>query len=93
MLGDISYLSSAERNANFILNKQLREDGGLNHIYKAGKSSINGYLEDYAATIDAFIALYEATLNSKWLNASRDLTNYVFDYFFDNKSNMFFFDS
>lgn len=87
------YLASAEKNANFIINNQLREDGGLNHNYKNGKSNINGYLEDYASTIDAFIALYENTLNEKWLNTARDLTNYTFDHFYDETSKMFYFTS
>jgi uncharacterized protein YyaL (SSP411 family) len=93
VFGNNAYLASAEKNANFILKHQLRPDGGLNHNYKNGKSSINGYLEDYATTIEAFITLYENSLNEKWLNAARDLTNYTFDHFFDTKSNMFFFTS
>ncbi len=93
VLGNANYLASAKKNANFILSTMLREDGGLNHSYKDGKSTINGYLEDYASVIDAFIALYEATLEQKWLNTSRDLANYAFDHFFDDKSNMFFFTS
>jgi len=88
-----SYLNAAKKNALFIVNNQLREDGGLNHNYKDSKSTINGYLEDYAATIDAFIALYENTLDEKWLYTSRDLANYVFDYFFDETSKMFYFTS
>ena len=87
------YLASAEKNADFIVNNQLREDGGLNHNYKNGKSNINGYLEDYASTIDAFIALYENTLNEKWLNTARDLANYTFDHFYDETSKMFYFTS
>lgn len=93
VLGDTTYLEIAMKNADFILNKQLREDGGLNHNYKDGKSTINGFLEDYAAIIDAFIALYEQTLDTKWLFASRDLTNYTFDHFFDDQSKLFFFTS
>ena len=93
VFGDTDYLASAEKNANFIINNQLREDGGLNHNYKNGKSNINGYLEDYAATIDAFITLYENTLNEKWLNTARDLANYTFDHFYDETSNMFYFTS
>ena len=31
------------------------------------KVLINGYLEDYATVIDAYISLYEATLNEQWL--------------------------
>ena len=90
---DERYLAVAKKNALFILNNQLREDGGLNHNYKDGKSTINGYLEDYAATIDAFITLYENTLDEKWLITSRDLTNYAFDHFFDDVSKMFYFTS
>lgn len=93
VLGDESYLNSALKNANFIVNTQLREDGGLNRNYKNGKSTINGYLEDYAATIESFLVLYEVTLDEKWLNSSRDLVNYTLDYFFDDKSKMFFFTS
>ena len=90
---DNDYLVSAEKNAAFIINNQLREDGGLNHNYKDGKSTINGYLEDYATTIDAFIALYENTLDEKWLITARNLANYTFDHFFDNTNKMFYFTS
>ena len=91
--GEDSFLKTALKNARFIVNKQLREDGGLNHSYKEGKSTINGYLEDYATVIEAFITLYEATLDAKWLYHSRDLVNYSFDHFFDDRSKMFFFTS
>jgi len=93
VFGKKEFLVSAEKNANFIINNQLREDGGLNHNYKNNKSTINGYLEDYATTIDAFITLYENTLDDKWLLISRDLANYVFDHFLDEKSSMFYFTS
>ena len=93
VFGEEDYLASAEKNANFILNTQLREDGGLYHNYKNGTSTINGYLEDYASTIDAFLALYENNLDEKWLTTARDLANYSLDHFFDKKSNMFFFTS
>jgi len=92
-LGDDTYLDSAIKNANFIINVQLRQDGGLNRSYKNGKSTINAYLEDYAATIESFIVLYENTLDEKWLNNSRDLTNYALDHFFDDSNKMFFFTS
>lgn len=93
VLGNEDYLISAKKNANFILNTQLREDGGLNHNFKNETSSINGYLEDYASTVDAFISLYESTLDEKWLYSARDLANYTFDHFFDDTSKMFFFTS
>ncbi len=93
VLGDRTYLETAIKNAEFIINAQLRSDGGLNHNYKNGKSTINGFLEDYATTIDAFISLYEQTLDLKWLLTARDLTNYTLEHFFDEKSHLFFFTS
>src|SRR5690606_3138686 len=37
VLDNKSYLEAAEKNAHFIINNQLRKDGGLNHNYKDGK--------------------------------------------------------
>ena len=93
VFGNESYLKTALKNAEFIATKQLRPDGGLNHNYKEGKSTINGYLEDYSSVIDAFISLYEITLDEKWLNMAKNLTNYAFDHFYDDTSKMFFFTS
>ncbi|GAA4279865.1 thioredoxin domain-containing protein [Gaetbulibacter aestuarii] len=93
VFNNVAYLASAEKNANFILNTQMKSDGGLYHNYKNGTSNINGYLEDYAETIDAFISLYEATFDEKWLTTSRDLANYTLDHFYDDTSGMFFFTS
>ncbi|MCF6182822.1 thioredoxin domain-containing protein [Lutibacter sp.] len=87
------FLEVALKNARFIVSKQLTVDGGLNHSYKNGKSTINGYLEDYATVIDAFIDLYQVTLDEKWLTTAKQLTDYAFDHFFDEKTHMFYFTS
>ncbi|WP_340075334.1 thioredoxin domain-containing protein [Leptobacterium sp. I13] len=93
IFGDDHYLDIAIKNAHFLLQKQLREDGGLNHNYKKGKSTINGYLEDYATLADAYIALYEVTLDDTWLHTSKSFVNYCFDHFFDDTSKLFYFTS
>lgn len=93
VLGTEPYLETAKKNAFFIINNQLKKDGGLYHNHKNGKSTINGFLEDYATTIEAFIALYETTLDETWLATARDLTNYTFDHFFDKTSPLFYFTS
>jgi len=93
VFGNKPYLDIALKNAEFIMESQYRDDGGLFHNFKEGKSTINGYLEDYATTIEAFLGLYEQTLNDKWLLTARDLTHYVFDHFMDDSSKMFFFTS
>jgi uncharacterized protein YyaL (SSP411 family) len=87
------YLNAAQTNAQFLIDHQLQKNGALNHSYKDGKSTINGYLEDYAAVIDAFIALYEVTLNELWINKANELAAYTFENFFDAEKNMFYFTS
>ena len=91
--GEQHFLEVALKNANFILDKQLRKDGGLNHSYKKGRSTINGYLEDYAFVIDAFLKLYEATFDVKWLKEANALMAYSLEHFYDHESGMFFFTS
>lgn len=87
------FLEVAVKNARFILNTQLRTDGGLNHNYKNGKSTINGYLEDYCFTIEAFIALFEASFNETYLHKAHDLMDYCILHFQDKESGMFYFTS
>ena len=88
-----SFLDIALKNGYFIVKNVLHSDGRLDHNYKAGKSTINAYLEDYATVIDAFMHLYEATIDEQWLSLSKKLTDYCFNHFFDTKSKMFFFTS
>lgn len=88
-----TYLEAALKNAEFIRAKQQRSDGGLFHSYKKGKSTINGYLEDYAAVIDAFIALYEITLNQEYLLNADSFAKYAYDHFYDEQKHMFYFTS
>lgn len=90
---DPKLLESALKNASFIIDTQLRDDGGLYRNYKNGKSSINAYLEDYATTIDAFLQLYQVTLDEQWLSTAKQLTDYCYDHFYDASSKMFFFTS
>ncbi|MEZ5008616.1 MAG: thioredoxin domain-containing protein [Chitinophagales bacterium] len=80
-------------NATFILEKCKRSDGGLNRNFKNGKSTINGFLDDYSLTIEAFIALYEITFDDKWLNEALDLSAYVMQHFYDEEAKMFFYTS
>lgn len=88
-----SFLERAVQNAEFILTALRREDGGLYHTYKNGKSSINGYLEDYAFTIEAFISLYEVSGDERWIKDAEALMNYTITHFYDKLSGMFFFTS
>ncbi len=90
---DPHFLDMALKNANFIVSNQLREDGGLNRNFKNGKSNINAYLEDYATTIDAFLNLYQVTLDEQWWQNAKQLADYCYDHFYDPKSQLFHFTS
>jgi len=91
--GDEAYLNLAVKNANFLLENQLRKEGGLYRNFKNDKSTINAYAEDYATVIQAFISLYEVTFNEKWLRISKSLMDYLLINFFDENNKMFHFTS
>jgi uncharacterized protein YyaL (SSP411 family) len=81
----------ALKNARWLLKNQLNEDGSLWRSYKKGVSTIQGFLEDYAHTISAFIALYEVSFDDDWLNRAKGMLEYTLQHFFDEKSGMFYF--
>lgn len=91
VLKNKTYLKTALKNAHFIINNQLKEDGSLYHNHKNGKASIEGFLEDYAITTEAFINLYEVTLDEKWLKTAKALIDFCFDAFYDDANQLFQF--
>lgn len=93
VFNDERFKKMALKNANFIVEKQFKKDGGLWHTHKEGVSKIDGFLDDYAFTISAFIKLYEMTFNEAWLTKARNLAAYALAHFKDEKSGMFFFTS
>ncbi|WP_456441263.1 thioredoxin domain-containing protein [Psychroserpens sp.] len=93
VLGEQQYLDTAIKNANFLKAKQISSSGSLFHNYKNGKSTIEGFSEDYAHTISAFIDLYQVTLNEEWLQTANELMNYSIAHFFNEDNGMFYFTS
>lgn len=87
-----NYINEAINIANWIVEYQLdKTTNQLQRSRRLGKSSTNGFLKDYAHTIDAFVALYEATFNRKWLDYAKQLSDYTIAHFYDEQSKMFFF--
>ena len=87
------YLEKAKKALRFIITKMRTPDGGIYHNYKNGKSSINGFLEDYAFVIEACISCYNATFESNWLIIADELMHYTKTHFEDTETGMFFFTS
>jgi len=92
-LNEEKYLKIALENAAFIVKNVWALEGNLFRTFKNGKATINAYLEDYAHVIQAFITLYEATLDEKWLQNAKQLTDYCFDFFYDENVQFFSFTS
>ncbi|WP_430973582.1 thioredoxin domain-containing protein [Sunxiuqinia rutila] len=89
--GENVYLHLAERNLQFLKEKQLTSSGLLRHSYKNETSKIDGFLEDYACLIQALIDLFETTGNSSYLNDAQQLTHKTFELFYDLEKNIFYF--
>jgi len=79
----------ATRNADFLL-EQMVMDGRVMRSYKDGTARIAGFLEDQAAVALGFLAMFEQSLDVKWLNASRQLARVMLDEFWDPESNAFY---
>ncbi len=92
-LGNQDYLNTALENANFIIKNLWSTEGHLFHNYKNGKSTINGYLEDYCFVIAAFISIYEVTWDEKWLHDAKQLVDYSLEHFYDEQHSFFRFTS
>ncbi len=93
VFGRPEWLAQARRTMELILTKCRRPDGGLWHSYKAGKASINGYLEDYSFTIEALIALYGLTFEERWINEAKALADHAIQHFHAEGEPLFHFTS
>ncbi|WP_245811226.1 thioredoxin domain-containing protein [Ekhidna lutea] len=87
-LQDSSILSLASKNASFI--KSLIRDGELKRF---PNKEMEGFMEDYVAVIQGFIKYYETTLDRKYLELAKDLTQRAEEAFFDKSENLYFFAS
>ncbi len=88
--GDQDFLDLALQNAYFIKDNFLK-DGVFSHSYKNGETKIQGFLEDYATVIDAYLNLYQATFDENWLHLAEKLSLYVCQNFWDEDDQLFFF--
>ncbi len=88
--GSEHYLSLAKKNAAFIL-KHLFENGKLHHSWHNGKITAKGFLEDYAFVIEAFIALYQASMDEKWLYKADELMELALSDFYHKDQHIFYY--
>jgi uncharacterized protein YyaL (SSP411 family) len=90
------FLMAAEKNAAFLMKYSMVNDK-LCHLAELRSSEEKkirfGFLEDHSFTIEAFIALYQATNEESYLYKAEELMQYCLKHFQDPNSGMFFFTS
>ncbi|MBI4330705.1 MAG: thioredoxin domain-containing protein [Chloroflexi bacterium] len=63
---------------------------GLLRTYAEGQSKIPAFLEDYSSLAAGLLALYEATLESRWLAAVMEMAPVIVADFWDDSQGVFF---
>ncbi|MPM52938.1 hypothetical protein SDC9_99702 [bioreactor metagenome] len=76
------YLYAARKAEKFI-DEKLFEDGTLYVSFRDGSRGAKGYLDDYAFYAFALMRLYDATLDTNFINKARRLCDKAISDFFD----------
>ncbi len=84
------YLETAVSNAEFLSTQMVVEDR-LFRTWKDGKAKLNGYLEDYAMVVEGWIATYQATGDTRWLDDAAALIEAQIRLYWDPESKDFYF--
>jgi uncharacterized protein YyaL (SSP411 family) len=91
ILGDESFLTSAQRAADFIrANLFDATSGELRRSYREGPSNIRGFASDYAFLISGLLDLYETDFDLGWLRWARQLQDALDLHFWDQDRGGYF---
>ena len=88
-LGRADYIQAAVNNAEFLLDT-MKPAGRLLRTYREGQAKLLGYLEDYAFVADGLLALYESTLEPRWLSEATALADSMVELFWDEQEGVFY---
>jgi hypothetical protein len=77
VLEDMDRIAKAEKAMKFILSTLKTPEGKLLRRFREGEARYDGYLFDYSSIAVACLELYEATYNTKYILAARDLMQTV----------------
>lgn len=87
--GDEAFLKLATNNIHF-LEKNLMDEK-VYRSYKGKRSPVEGFLEDYAFLIQAYISLYQSTFDEVYLTKAKEWTDYTQTHFYDAEEGFFHF--
>ena len=89
--GEIKYKEIALTSINFITSQLTLVDGKLYRTYKNKCAKIDGFLEDYAFTIEALINVYLISQNQEFLNKAYNLCELTLSLFQNKESDFLFY--
>jgi uncharacterized protein YyaL (SSP411 family) len=89
--GDQGYLSKALAIAKFLEKNMIGEAGNLKRIFKDGKASVNGFLDDHAWAAYSFIKLYQANFDIHWVDLAKKITDHTIENFYNKDVGLFYY--
>ena len=87
---DPRYAQAASEAATYVLEHLLTKEGRLLKRSRGGEAGLDAMLEDYAFMIWGLVELYEATGETRWLQAALGLTDQSLAHFWDDEVGGFF---
>ncbi len=85
-----TYLQAAVQCAEFVLRDLRTPEGRLLRTYSPGEAKLDAYLEDYAFLLEAFVVLFEANCEERWLTEATVLADELIERFADTENGGFF---
>jgi uncharacterized protein YyaL (SSP411 family) len=80
---DKQYLGMAIRSADFLLLKLYSASDGVFHYFRDGAPRLKGLLSDNALAGSAFLDLYNATGDTRYLKPAQEIGRLIIDRFYD----------
>lgn len=90
--GDGRFLQAGIHCMEF-LERSMMKDGRVYRSYRGKVSSTEGFLEDYAFIIQAYIALYQSTAGEVWIRKAKAMCELVVGSFYDGSDGFFYYTS
>lgn len=87
--GSKEYLEQAEKAAGFMVRNLYSEDKGIYRYYRDGDKHLPGLLADNVLFGSAFIDLYNATGDRRYIDTARDEARLLAGKFFDSQQGSF----